>query len=247
MLWSAVSRAVRVPTRLERDIAIEITPPGSNPVGRLLGNDDFAAERLIAYEAGYRLQPAQRLSVDLALFYNDYDRLASLEFGTPFIGPDGRVVVPIVNENLTTGHTRGAELLVDWSPIEIWHLTANYTHLDMSLKPSGADLNRGEWLEGSTPRNIGGLRSLLTLDKGFEIDAQYRRQSRIRRIPVDVSGEGIAGYAELDLRLGWRVSDHWELSLVGQNLLHDEHVEFGPAVARGAIERAAYVKAAWRD
>jgi len=57
----------------------------------------------------------------------------------------------------------------------------------------------------------------------------------------------LGGYAELDLRLGWHVSDHWELSLVGQNLLHDEHVEFGPAVARGAIERAAYVKAAWRN
>ena len=246
-LWSAVSRAVRVPTRLERDIAIEITPPGSNPVGRLLGNDDFAAERLIAYEAGYRWQPEQRLSFDLALFYNDYDRLASLEFGTPFIGPDGRIVVPIMNENLTTGHTRGAELLAEWSPIDIWHLTANYTHLDMSLTPSGGDLNRGEWLEGSTPRNIGGLRSLLTLGKQFEIDAQFRRQSRIRRMPLLVTGEGIAAYAELDIRVGWHVSDHWELALTGQNLLHDEHLEFGPPAGRGALERAAYVKATWRN
>jgi len=246
-LWSAVSRAVRVPTRLERDVAIELTPPGSNPVAILLGNDDFAAERLIAYEAGYRWQPVQPLSFDLALFYNDYDRLASLEFGTPFVGDDGRVVVPIEDQNLTTGHTRGAELLVEWSPLDIWHLTASLTHLDMTLDPSGEDLNRGAWLDGSTPRNLGGIRSLLTLAGRFEIDAQYRRQSRIRRIPVFVSGEGIPGYAELDLRLGWRVSEQLDLALVGQNLLHDEHAEFGPTEARGSLERAAYVKATWRN
>jgi iron complex outermembrane receptor protein len=214
---------------------------------RLLGNDDFAAERLVAYEAGYRWQARQRLSLDLALFYNDYDRLASLEIGTPFIAPDGRTVVPIVNRNLTAGHTRGAELLVEWSPSDIWQLTANYTHLEMSLTPSGTDLNRGEWLEGSTPRNIGGLRSLLTLGERFEIDAQYRRQSRISLMPVAVTRAAIDGYSELDVRLGWRVSDHWELALVGQNLLHDEHVEFGPAVARGSLERAGYLKAAWRN
>jgi len=246
-LWSAISRAVRVPTRLERDIAIEITPPGSNPVGLLEGNDDFRAERLIAYEAGYRWQPLTQISLDVALFYNDYDRLASLEFGTPFVGPDGRVVIPIVNENLTTGHTRGAEMLLEWSPTDYWHVTANYTHLDMSLNPSGQDLNRGEWIEGSTPRSMAGLRSWLTLGNRFEIDAQLRHQTRIRRIPVFVTGEGIDAYSELDLRLGWHVSDHWDLSLVGQNLLHDEHVEFGPTVARGSIERAAYVRATWRN
>ena len=43
--WAAVSRAVRVPTRLERDIAIEATPPGSNPRAVLLGNDDFECGR----------------------------------------------------------------------------------------------------------------------------------------------------------------------------------------------------------
>jgi iron complex outermembrane receptor protein len=246
-LWSAVSRAVRVPTRLERDIAIELTPPGSNPVARLLGNDDFEAERLVAYEAGYRWAAMPGLSFDVALFYNDYDRLSSLEYGAPFIGTDGRVVVPIVNQNLTAGYARGAELLVEWSPARDWHLTANYTHLDMSLTPSGMDLNRGEWAEGSTPRNIAGLRSLLTLGEHCELDAQYRYQSRIDSIPVVVSGEGIDAYSELDVRLGWRMSRQWELSLLGQNLLHDEHVEFGPPEGRGSVERAAYLKAVWRE
>ncbi len=45
-LWVAISRAVRVPTRIERDIAIDITDPAGDPVARWLGNDDFESERL---------------------------------------------------------------------------------------------------------------------------------------------------------------------------------------------------------
>jgi iron complex outermembrane receptor protein len=246
-VWSAVSRAVRVPTRLERDIAIEVTPPGNNPVVGLLGNEDFEAERLTAYEAGYRRQVGTNLSFDIALFYNDYDRLASLEFGTPFVGPDGRTVVPIVNENLTSGRTRGAEVQIEWSPVGHWHLTATYAHLDMSLTPSGADINRGEWLEGATPRGMAGLRSWLTLGDRFELDTQLRYQSRIRSIPSVISGEGIDAYTELDVRLGWRASAQWELSLAGQNLLGDGHAEFGPRAGRAELERGVLVKATWRN
>jgi len=245
-VWSAVSRAVRVPTRLERDIAIEVTPPGDNPVILLLGNDEFEAERLTAYEAGYRRQVGTDLSFDLALFYNDYDRLSSLEFGAPFVGPDGRIVVPIVNQNLTTGRTRGAELQVDWSPVSYWRLSANYSHLDMSLTPGGIDANRGEWREGSTPRSMAGLRSWLSLGERLELDAQLRYQSRIRRMPEVVTGAGIDSYTELDVRVGWRASDRVDLAMIGQNLLDDGHTEFGQPESRGEIERSLLLKATWR-
>jgi hypothetical protein len=46
--------------------------------------------------------------------------------------------------------------------------------------------------------------------------------------------------------VGWQASDQWTISLVGQNLLHDEHPEFGPLESRGNLERAAYLKAEWR-
>jgi len=247
-LWSAISRAVRVPTRLERDIAIEATPPGSNPAAFLQGNPDFDSEELIAYEAGYRWQASPALSFDLALFYNDYESLASLEFGEPYIDPfDGRIILPISNLNLTTGHSRGAELQVEWAPLQDWLLSGSYTHIDLSLTPAGDDLNRGEWLEGSTPRHLAGLRSLLTLGDKFELDAQLRYQSRIHSIPSDLTQAGIDSYTELDLRLGWRVSEHWDLSLVGQNLLDDQHAEFGPPEQRGNLERAAYLKASLRN
>jgi iron complex outermembrane receptor protein len=244
--WMAVSRAVRVPTRLERDIAIDVTDPAGNPVIRLLGNRDFGAERLVAYETGYRWQPLGNLSFDLALFYNDYDRLSSLELGDPFLDDDGRVIIPVVNRNLTRGHALGAELLAEWQPTNYWRLSASYSGLDLRLESAGLDANRGVWAEGSTPRGQATLRSLLNIGR-FEVDAQLRHLTKVRRMPVEVSGEGIGAYSELDLRVGWRISDRWRLSLVGQNLLDDQHVEFGAVSARGALRRAAYLKAEWRQ
>lgn len=247
-LWLAASRAVRVPTRLERDVAIDATDPSGNPVYRLLGSDDFDAEQLLAYEAGYRWKPLTRLSFDLALFYNDYDRLASLELGEPFTDPDsGQVVIPLTNQNTNHGKSYGAELQLDWQPFENWILTATYSHVDLDLAAAGLDLNRGVWLEGSTPRNLAGLRSLLTLGGRLEVDAQLRYQSRIRSLPVLVTGEGIDAYSELDLRLGWQLSERWDLSLTGQNLLHKKHEEFGPPDQRGRIERAVHLRATWRN
>ena len=246
-LWAAISRAVRVPTRYERDILVDASDPAGNPVYRLFGNEDFAAEEMIAYESGFRWQPLPVVSLDLALFYNDYDKLASLELGTPFVADSGQVIVPVLNQNLMDGHTEGAELQIDWQPFEQWHLMASYSHVHLDLTSHGLDLNRNETVEDSTPRNIAGLRSLLTLGERFELDAQLRYQSQIRGLQVTVVPEPIADYAELDLRLGWRLSEQWNLSLVGQNLLHDDHVEFGPSDARGSMQRAAYVKADWHN
>ncbi len=78
LLWAAVSRAVRTPSRLDRDFFIFIvSPPPYN--GRLLGGSNFMSERVTAYELGYRSQPSKALSYSVAAFVNDYDRLRSFE------------------------------------------------------------------------------------------------------------------------------------------------------------------------
>ena len=45
-------------------------------------------------------------------------------------------------------------------------------------------------------------------------------------------------YAELNLRLGWQPTPGLELALVGQDLLHDSHPEFGPLPRREEFERS---------
>jgi iron complex outermembrane recepter protein len=245
-VWGAISRAVRVPTRFERDIAIDVTDPAASPVVRLLGNREFDSERMLAYEAGYRWQALRALSVDTAAFHNRYEGLASLELGAPFSDPrTGRTIVPVQDQNLTDGRARGVEALVTYAPVVPLRLTASYSHVDLRLEPRGADLNRGRFIEGSTPRHQFGLRSYVDLPARLQLDLMFRRLTAIRQIPQIVSGEGLPGYAELDVRLAW---DGWrrvELSLVGQNLLHEHHAEFGEPASRGEIQRGVYGKLAW--
>ena len=62
----------------------------------------------------------------------------------------------------------------------------------------------------------------------------------------------LQGKREVTTRLVSRVQEplklsaqQVELSLVGQNLLHDHHAEFGSPAARQEISRGGYVKATW--
>jgi len=245
-LWGAVSRAVRVPTRLERDIAIDVLDPLENPGIRLLGNPSFGSERLLAYESGYRWQPVPTLSFDTAVFHNRYTGLASLELGDVFQDPrDGRTIIPLQNENLTKGRARGIEALVAFAPGAAAQLTGSYSFLDLALTPGGEDHNRGRFLAGSTPRHQLGLRGWIDLPARIRLDAQFRRLSAIRQLPTIITGEGLPGYHELDVRVAWIGPGGVEYSIVGQNLLHRHHVEFGAPEARGAIERGVYGKVAW--
>ena len=244
-LWGAISRAARIPTRLERDIAVDVTPPGSDPQVRLLGNDRFDSEELIAYEAGYRWQASSSFSLDLATFYNRYEGLASVELGTPFPAPDGGTIVPVESRNLTDGDAWGLEALLTYAPRENWRLTGTYSFVDLDLDPRGMDLNRGEFYEGSTPRHQASVRSLLDLPRGVQLDVHFYYVDELERIPDIVTGEGIDSYSKLDVRLAWQASEELELSIVGQNLLDRYHVEFGTPEARGQIERSVYAKLAW--
>jgi iron complex outermembrane recepter protein len=248
LVWAAVSRAVRVPNRLERDTAIDVTDPAGNPVITLLGNPDFAAERLTAYELGYRWLPGPQVSLDVAAYYNRYTDLASLEFGTPFLdASSGQTVIPIVNRNLNDGRSQGIELQAEWAPLDTWRFTASYTYNDLNIETSGQDLNNGVLLEGATPKHQFGLRSSMDLAPEVSLDVHLRHVTAVESLPTFPTAEGLDEYSELDLRLAWRAARNWELSLVGQNLLHDRHFEFGPPAARGDLKRAVYAKATWRQ
>lgn len=243
--WAAVSRAARVPTRLERDISIEVTQPGEDPSVQLLGNRAFNSERLLAYELGYRRQVSPALAVDLATFLNRYRGLASLEIGDSYIDPDdGREVVPIINQNLTDARALGAEALVSYSPMASWRLTASYSYLDLNLDPRGMDVNNGRFADGSTPRHQLGLRAAVDVGP-LQLDAFLRHVSRIRRDPQIVSGEGIKGYTDLDLRLAYS-RRQLELVLALQNLLHHDRLEFGAPDQRGGVERSLRATLIWR-
>src|SRR5262249_59245056 len=88
-----------------------LSPGSPVTISRFIGNPDFFTERLIAYEAGYRVSPTERFSIDIATFLNHYEDLRSSEPGTPFLvlTPTPHLVVPFTFGNLLAGDTYGVE------------------------------------------------------------------------------------------------------------------------------------------
>jgi len=245
-LWAAVSRAVRTPTRIEQDEDIDATNPAGNPVIVLLGNRNFHAEQVLAFELGYRWRPLSELSLDLAAFRNRYTGLASLQLGTPYLdGATGQTIYPLLTENLIDGHSTGLEGVALYSPVAWWRLSLNYTYMQMSLSPLGEDLNRNRFYAGSTPRNQAGLQSYFDLPHNVEIYGGLRVLSAIDTLPEIVNGTGDPGYQELDLNAIWRVTSHFTLSLEGNSVLHASHVEFGDPAERSAIKRSVFGRLRW--
>jgi iron complex outermembrane receptor protein len=230
-LWGAISRAVRTPTRYDEDIVFYTAAGG--PL--LEGSSAFVSEELLAYEVGYRVQPRTGLVLDFATFYNVYDNLRSFEPATA-PGP-----FPYRFGNRLNADTWGAEVRASWQAAAWWRLHAGYAYFDknLSLDPESLDPTAGK-AEGDDPRSRFVLRSLMDLPGGFELDGTVRY---VARLPSPV----VPAYTELDLRLGWQASDRLEFSLVGQNLLHARHPEFGaPSPFRQEVERGAYGKVTWR-
>jgi len=229
MVWAAISRAVRTPSRIDT----EFYAPGAPPFF-LAGGTNFVSEDLLAYEIGYRVQPHPRVSVSLAAFYNDYDHIRSIEQLSP------PAPVPLEIGNGQEGETYGAELTIDYRLTDWWRLHAGYTELQIQIRPKAGstDTTFGS-SESHDPNRQFKVRSSVELPANIQFDAGFR-------FVTHIANQRIPEYGELDLRLAWRPIPTLELSVAGQNLLHERHAEFGSPVARREIERSVYAKVLWR-
>ena len=61
----------------------------------------------------------------------------------------------------------------------------------------------------------------------------------------DIVNQQVPAYGEFDVRFGWQPVPRLELSVAGQNLLHDHHAEFGTPTARSEIRRGVYGSLQW--
>jgi iron complex outermembrane receptor protein len=226
LLWGSVSRAVRTPSRLDTALDNGTRPPFT------IGNENMRSENLVAYELGLKAQPARSTSLSIAAYYNDYEDLRSFERANP------AVAIPLVVSNGLEGRSYGAELTVEYRPGTRWRLWGGYSYLDLDLdrKPGSTDPTGGA-VEVRDPRYQTFVRGSFDLSARWEIDGALRRIGGI-------DSQDLPPYTELNLRLGWRIADSLELSLLGSNLLHSEHGEFGPP-GRLMIERAAYAQITW--
>jgi iron complex outermembrane receptor protein len=235
-VWGAVSRAVRTPSRIDRDLR-QAAPPN---LPLLYGNPDFKSEKLVAYELGYRAQETGSLSTSLSAFYNVYSDVRSTSI-TPV------TILPFYFSNNLEGHTYGFEFMADLQVTANWSLHATYNYLEerLRVKPGEFDLSNAR-NETSDPQYQASLRSSLNLPGGFELDAALRWVDTLQNNDGLTPGT-VSAYMDLNLRIAWNLGDEVELSIAGQNLLHKQHPEYGFAgPGRREAERSVFGKLVWR-
>ncbi|MDF3029762.1 MAG: TonB-dependent receptor, plug [Moraxellaceae bacterium] len=231
--WAAVSRAERLPSRIDRDFFVPAAPPHL-----LAGGPGFGPEELVAWELGYRGRLGPRLNLAVSTFYNDYADVRSLEQVAP------PAPLPVVISNGQNAESYGVELRADYHVSDDWWLHAGLTELRMDIGPQAGSTDSSYGAsEAHDPHHQLSLRSELTLRERWEVDGMLRYVSAIRN-------RNVPAYTELDVRLGWHPArlPALEFSLLGRNLLHSRHVEFGtaPSTPPHETQRSVFGKLTWR-
>lgn len=221
LLWLAFSRAVRTPSRIDRDLQATFVIGGQD-VQFLAPAKNFRPESLTAVEAGYRRRFGTRGSINVSAYYHRYDDLR-----TTALSPQGGL--PIRLENGMAGRSFGLEA---WGNAELapwWQVSAGINLIDKKfhLKPGRNDL-AAMGSTGNDPDSQFSLRSQFNPTSKVDLDLIFR-------VVDDLPEPRIKGYAELDARLAWRAHPRIELAVSGHNLLHARHLE------NGHVERA-YVR-----
>lgn len=234
IVWAAVSRAVRAPSRIDRDATI---PP--DPV-ILAGNDNFQSETVIAWESGFRSHIGDRATTSVSIFYNQYDDVRSA-----VTHPE--TIFPVTFENGVEGETYGLEFTLTCQVTEWWQLFTSYNFLetDLRVKEGKSDINNAR-NELADPQNQFTLRSAFNLPYRISINPSFRW---VDDLIVNDEGEGraVASYAELNAKITWAATDNLSISVAGRNLLNNHHLEYDFANREPIeLERSIYGKIAFK-
>jgi iron complex outermembrane receptor protein len=208
-IWGAVSRAVRMPSRIDVDYYVP-TFPVPPTIPHVAGGPDFRSESVIAYELGYRYQPSSKLSLSLATFYNQYYDLYSVE------ALPGTAVYQI--QNGTQGYSYGIEFSGIWQVMNKWKLRGGYTFFSKTLSNKPGHTYDFAPL-GYDAQNMVLIQSIINLPGNLQFDVTGRYIDRLY-------GYTVPDYFSFDMRLAYEFKKVIELSLVGQNLWENRHIEY---------------------
>jgi iron complex outermembrane recepter protein len=244
--WAAVTRAVRTPSRLDVDLDLKgfLLPGPPVPLYlKIAGNPNFDSEVLLGSEMGYRTLLTPKLYLDAGWFHNEYDKLTSLGAATVSVqaAPITYVLLTFPYQNGVKGSTDGFEIGPNWQPANWWHVKGSYSflHFDLRLRPGALDTSAVSSYINSSPHHQVVAQSQINLPRAFEFDQTYRYVSAL-------PAQSVGDYSAVDIRLGWRATRRWELSVGGRNLLQPSHLEFGsdpgPIVR---VKRDVYGKLTW--
>lgn len=225
LFWTAVSRAVRAPSRLDRDAYVPAMPPYL-----LDGGDPVRSEVAKVYELGYRGQPTPRLSWSATVYHNDYDHLRTQEIDPSF--------TYLFFGSLMEGQANGIEWWGTFQAAQSWRLSGGFTALDehFRLKPGSNDA-AGPGAAGFDPSRTWQLRSSWNLGSDGELAIGLRHVGALAR-------DEVPAYTAVDARLGWMLAPGVQISLTGRNL-SGGHGEYRTRDLRREIGRTVILALAW--
>lgn len=246
--WAAVSRAVRTPGRNEKSMRINAqTIPGKNSLPTLIaiiGNSDQDSEDLLACELGYRTMLGDRVSLDIAAYYNIYDNITTQEPADPFYeetpGP-AHMVVPTKFGNKGEADVYGAEIAANFKLMKGWRVFAGYSWKKSRFSTDSSGRHTEVNNINTSPEHQLKFRSYLDLPFNLEFDMTLCYADSFPRNNVN-------SYTRIDLRLGWQPYDAADVSLCLKNMLDSQHSEYDGAysLVPTEAERSVYAKIAWR-
>jgi iron complex outermembrane recepter protein len=226
LLWTAASRTVRAPSRLDRDAFIPGTPPFL-----LAGGPDVRSEVANVYEVGYRGYRGGKSSLSVTVFHADYDHLRTQE-----IAPSRTF---IVFASQMEASTTGVEIWGTHQVSSAWRLAAGFTgqRERLRLKPGSNDAGAVA-TAGRDPAHTWIVRSSLNLSDRTDFDVSARGVAAL-------ANPAVPAYSAVDLRLAWRPSTGLELAILARNLFDNGHGEFTSVTTRAEIERSVQVTVRW--
>lgn len=260
--WASVSKAVRMPSRGEQGgrVVGEVLPPGQPQlplpvptVALIIGNPQMVPEDVIAYEMGYRVRSAE-FQLDVAMFYNDFSNLRSLQQGIPVCAPSGvilpldptcvatasHVEAPLIINNESSYDASGLELSLSRQMSESWRLQGNYTYFhasDDALPQGQQELGVVE----DSPDHQVAMGSSTDIGENLEFDLWLRWVD-------ELEAQGVDAYTALDLRFAWTPVPTLSVAAVARNLLAGDHLEFMSElvdIAPVQIESEAFIELRW--
>lgn len=227
-VWGSLSRSVRTPNRLDDDIVVV---SGASPTFFIEGNREFESEEVITLELGYRRSLTEKLSLDGTMFYNDYDQLRGVDYtGSPPQNP--RI------DNTREGSGKGIEIMLHYTASPTWAMYLGGSFFDLELDRKDGFIDPSVSSEDENDPRIQGFARSVWQSGRLSLDGTLRHVETIE-------DQNTPSYTELDVRVAWQLEQGLELAIVGSDLLHDEHLEYGNEQTGTRIKRSVHATATW--
>lgn len=231
-LWMAASKAQNTPARSHYDYNasdLYTIPPGEwfpLPVLLVLQSrpDETKHTILRSFEAGYRYRFKDVLSIDVAVYDNEYHNLRdiSTDFAlVPHLFTAPRhLELPLYYDQSGASDIQGLEISIAGTVSDHWSLELSSSFLDQ--KNDGVlaeDLFGLRFITTVSPDSQHVLRSSHDLGARMQLDLIYR-------YVAEYEGTGIDSYSAVDLSFNWQFTEQLGANVRFENMGADKHTEF---------------------